>query len=71
MVTTLLARNENEAMVGSGGVCVWWESVVWSQAVVFCVGVFGRNLASVTMNMFSHLMCFIKKNYKFCTFHMI
>jgi hypothetical protein len=35
----LVARNANEAMVapmvGSGGVCVWLESRVWSQAVGF------------------------------------
>jgi hypothetical protein len=35
----------------------------------FCVGAFGRNLASVTMKMFSHLIYFIKKFYKFCTFN--
>jgi hypothetical protein len=26
MVATVVARNENEAMVGAGGVCVWRES---------------------------------------------
>jgi hypothetical protein len=34
----------------------------------FCVGAFGRNLASVVMKMFSHLIYFAKKFYKFCTF---
>jgi hypothetical protein len=47
---TLVARNANKVvvtpMVGSGG--------VWSQAVGFCVGAFGRNLASVAVKMFSH-----------------
>jgi hypothetical protein len=32
-----------------------------------CVGVFGRNLASVTVKMFSHLMYFIKKSCTLCT----
>jgi hypothetical protein len=33
----------------------------------FCVGAFGRSLASVAVKMFSHLIYFIKKFYKFCT----
>jgi hypothetical protein len=37
----------------------------------FCVGAFGRNLASVTVKMFSHIVYFIKKFYKFCTFNAI
>jgi hypothetical protein len=37
----------------------------------FCIGAFGRNLASVTRKMFSHLICFIKKFYKFCNFNAI
>jgi hypothetical protein len=37
----------------------------------FCVGAFGRNLASVAVMMFSHLIYFIKKCYKFCTFNAI
>jgi hypothetical protein len=36
----------------------------------FCVGVFGRNLASVAFKMFSHSVFFIKKFYK-CTFNAI
>jgi hypothetical protein len=70
MVVTLVARNENVAMVGSGGVCVWQESGVKS-GIQFCVGAFGRNPASVTVNMFSRLTSFIKKFYKSCTFNMI
>jgi hypothetical protein len=31
----------------------------------FCIGAFGRNLASVAVKMFSHLIYFIKKFYKF------
>jgi hypothetical protein len=34
----------------------------------FCVAAFGRNLASVAVKMFSHLIWFIQKFYKFCTF---
>jgi hypothetical protein len=36
----LVARNANEVVVGSGGVCMWWAS-----GCQFCVGPFGRNLA--------------------------
>jgi hypothetical protein len=56
---------------------LWWgltesalgvslESGSW-----FCVGAFGRNLASVTVKMFSHSIQFIKIFYKFCTFNAI
>jgi hypothetical protein len=38
---------------------------------LFCVGAFGRNLASVTMKMFSHLIYFIKKFYKCHTLNAI
>jgi hypothetical protein len=34
----------------------------------FCVGAFGRNLASIAGKMFSHVICFIDKFYKRCTF---
>jgi hypothetical protein len=37
----------------------------------FAFGAFGRNLASVAVKMFSHLIYFIKKFYKFCTFNVI
>jgi hypothetical protein len=33
----------------------------------FCVGAFDRNLASVTVKMFSHFIYFIKKFCKLCT----
>jgi hypothetical protein len=36
----------------------------------FCVGEFGRNLASVAV-MFSHLIYFIQKFYECCNFNMI
>jgi hypothetical protein len=37
----------------------------------FCVGAFGRNLASVAVKMFAHLI-YLKINfYKFCTFNAI
>jgi hypothetical protein len=53
-VATLVARNENEAMVGSafGGSL--------EPGGRFCVGAFGRNLVSVAMKTFSHLIYFIK-----------
>jgi hypothetical protein len=35
----------------------------------FCVCVFGRNLASVAVNMFSHLIYIIKECYISCTFN--
>jgi hypothetical protein len=38
---------------------------------LFCVGAFGRNLASVAVKMFSHLIYFLKKFYKCCTFNAI
>jgi hypothetical protein len=69
MVKPLVARNANEAtvapMMGSGG--------VWSLALGgrFCFVAFGRNLASVAVKMFSHLIYFIKTFYKFCTFNAI
>jgi hypothetical protein len=34
----------------------------------FCIGAFGRNLASVAVKMFSHFINFIKKVEK-CTFN--
>jgi hypothetical protein len=57
-VATLGERNADEAMVarmvGSGGVCVWRKSV--ESGVRFCVGAFGRNLASVAVKTFSYLI---------------
>jgi hypothetical protein len=37
----------------------------------FCIGAFGRNLASVAVKVFSHLIYFIKTFYKSCTFNVI
>jgi hypothetical protein len=37
----------------------------------FCVGAFGRNLASIAVKMFSHSIYFVKKFYKFCNFNAI
>jgi hypothetical protein len=66
-VATLVARNLNEAVVapvvGSGGSL--------ESGGRFCVGAFGRNLASVVLKMFSHLIYFIKNFYKLCTFSAI
>jgi hypothetical protein len=66
-VATLVAKNTNEAtvalMMGSGGSL--------KSGGRFCVGTFSRNLASVAVKMFSHLIYFIKKLYKFCTFNEI
>jgi hypothetical protein len=48
-------------------------AAAWSgrQAVDFVVGAFGRNLAAVTMKMFSRLIYFIKTFYKFDNFNTI
>jgi hypothetical protein len=71
-VATLGARNANEAVVnptvGSGAVCIWREPGVWKSGGRFCVGAFGRNLASVAVKMFPHLIRFIRKFY---TYNMI
>jgi hypothetical protein len=37
----------------------------------FCVGVSGRNLFSVAVKMFSHVIYFTKKLYKCCTLNAI
>jgi hypothetical protein len=70
-VATLVQRNVNEAivasMVGSDGFCVWQESVVWSQAVGFV----SVRLASVAVNIFSHLIYSVRTFYTFCTFNEI
>jgi hypothetical protein len=53
--------------------CLWWglaESALGrslESGGQFCVGAFGRNLASAAVKMFSHLIYFIKKFCK-CTF---
>jgi hypothetical protein len=56
-VATLAARNVNEAMVapmvGSGG-SAFGGSL--ESGCRFCVGAFGRNLASVAVKMFSRLI---------------
>jgi hypothetical protein len=56
---------------------LWWRplcdltefAIGWSMASDgrFCVGAFGRNVAPVTVKMFSHLFYIIKKFYKCCT----
>jgi hypothetical protein len=73
MVATLVARNANEDMVAPMvGVCrILRLAGVWSQVVVFCVGAFDRNLTSVAVKMFSHLIYLKKAFYKFCTFNAI
>jgi hypothetical protein len=64
-VATLVARNANEALVGSafgGGL---------ESGGRFCVGAFGRNLASVAVKMFSYLVHFENKFKTFCSFNAI
>jgi hypothetical protein len=34
-VVTLVVRNVNKVVMGSGRVCVWWDFKVWSQEVDF------------------------------------
>jgi hypothetical protein len=58
---------------GYGGAYGWvWRSLrlagVCSQAVGLALVLFGRNLASVAVKMFPHLIYFVKKFYKFCNF---
>jgi hypothetical protein len=71
-VATLVTRNVNKAMValmvGCNRLCIWKESGV--RQSVLC-SKFDRNLVSVTMKMFSHLIYFMKKFYKFCTSNVI
>jgi hypothetical protein len=72
-VATLVARNANEAvvvlMVGSGDICIWRNSGVWSQAVVLCwcfwqeTG-FSRHEDGFTLNLLK------KTFYKSCTFNL-
>jgi hypothetical protein len=59
---------------GCGG--VWWSLHLagvrnLESGTRFGVGVLGRNLASVTVKMFSHLIYFIKKCYQFFTLNAI
>jgi hypothetical protein len=67
-VATVVARNANEVimvlMVGLAESVFGRSLELGSQ---FCVGAFGRNLASVAMKIFSHY--FTKKFYKFCIFN--
>jgi hypothetical protein len=64
-VATLVARNTKR---------LWWglaESAFGGSLESggrFYVVAFGRNLASVAVKMFSHLIYFIKKLYKWCAF---
>jgi hypothetical protein len=53
--------------VGSERACGWQESGDWSQAVGFLL----VHLASIIVNMFTHLVYFIKKFYTFCAFEAI
>jgi hypothetical protein len=63
-----------ECKWGCGG--VWWSLrfvEVWclESGGRFYVGTFGRNPTSVAVTMFSHLIYFTIKFYKFCTFNAI
>jgi hypothetical protein len=57
--------------------CLWWglaESAFGGNLVSggqFCVGAFGRDLASVAVKIFSHIIYYIKKFYKCYTFNAI
>jgi hypothetical protein len=65
-VASLVARNSNAvAVVGSA----FGRSL--ESGGRFFVGVFGMNLVSVTANVFSHPMYFIKIFYEFCTLNAI
>jgi hypothetical protein len=56
-VASVVVRNANEAMVGSGGIYVWLNVVSGAR---FCVAAVGRNMVSFAMEMFSHSI-FINK----------
>jgi hypothetical protein len=57
--------------VRSVGACVCGGGGVTESGGRFCVGAFGRDLVSVVLRMYSHLMYFMKKFYKSCTFNSI
>jgi hypothetical protein len=63
----MVARYADESIVaptvGSDG--------VWRQAVGFCWVRIWRDMASVAVKMFSHLICFVNKFDKCCTFSAI
>jgi hypothetical protein len=54
---------------------LWWDLAEFAfggsleSGCWFCVGAFGRNLASVTVKMFSHFIHFAKEFYKRFTFN--
>jgi hypothetical protein len=54
-VATLVARNANETMMAS----MVWSGESLESGGRFCVGAFGRNLASVAVKMFPHLIYFL------------
>jgi hypothetical protein len=70
MVATLVATNEMVFMVGSGGVC-FASFCSFKLGRQFCVGAFGRSMASVAVKLFSCVIYFKKKFYKYCTFNEI
>jgi hypothetical protein len=64
--------------LGYGGAYggVWWNLPLAGVGILesggrFSVGAFGRNLASVAVKMFSHIIYSRKKFYKFFTFNSI
>jgi hypothetical protein len=69
-VATLAARNVTRLWRR-----LWWglaESAFGGNLEAdgqFCVGAFGRNLASVAVKMFPRLIYFIKTFYKLCIFN--
>jgi hypothetical protein len=56
-------------MVGSGGVSAFGGSL--ESGGRFCAGASGRNLASVAVKMFSHLIYYFTKSCKCCTLNAI
>jgi hypothetical protein len=71
-VTTLIAGNANMAMVASmvgSAESGFGESL--ESGGLFRVSALERNLASVTMNIFSHLICFKNIFNKFSTLDVI
>jgi hypothetical protein len=67
-VAILVAINTNEAVVTPAwrlAVSAFGRSL--EAGGQLCVGAFGRSLASVAMKVFSHVVYFMKKFYKFPT----
>lgn len=75
MVATLVAKNASEAMVapmmGSGGICFWRDSNMWSQDVGLFLCAFQKSSASAASKIFQHFIYFMKTMCKSDTFNAV